>query len=67
MKKIRTLFTASKAKQLLRDNLKINGKQRGDLIIVEDDEYDRSLELIRRRERHIIKHEIIKSYLGDDR
>lgn len=66
MKKIRTLFTAYKTKQLLRDNLKVKGKLRGDFIIVEDDEYDRSLELIRRREQHIIKHEIIKAYLGDD-
>jgi len=67
MKKIMTLFTATKAKQLLRDNLKIKGKQRGDFIIVEDNEYDKSLELIRRRERHIIKSELIKSYLGDER
>ena len=66
MKKIMTLFTAYKTKQLLRDNLKIKGKQRGDFIVVEDDDYDKSLELIRRRERHIIKYEIIKAYLGDD-
>jgi len=67
MKKIKTLFTPYKAKQLLRDILKIKGKQRGDFIIVEDDDYDRSLELIRRRERHIIKYEIIETYLGDEK
>ena len=58
MKKILTVFNATKAKQLLRDNLKIKALQRKEYIMVEDDRYDDALKILRKREMLMIKPEI---------
>jgi len=62
MKYIRTLFEAGKAKALLRWNLHITAKLRGQYIVVEDDEYNESIDLLRRKERQMIRHELITAF-----
>ena len=62
MKYIRTLFEAGKAKSLLSWNLHITAKLRKQYIMVEDDEYDKAVALLRRKEKHMIRHEIISAF-----
>ena len=62
MKYIRTLFDATKAKSLLRWNLRIKAKLRGQHIMVEDDEYNNAVDHLRKKERHMIRHEIIAAF-----
>lgn len=58
MKQIYTLFNARKAKQLLKDNLKIKARQRYECIEVEDEHYDDALRLLKRKEINILKHDV---------
>ena len=62
MKYVRTLFTAYKAKSLLNWHLHIKAKLRGKYIMVEDDEYKKAVDLLRRKECHMIRHEITNAF-----
>lgn len=63
---IKTLFNARKAKQLLRDNLKIKAKLRNQLILVDADEYEDAKDLLLKKEQAMIRYDIVQNFHRGD-